>query len=112
MSEPRKCRVSIPSTYDSRETGPRFHVTTGAGGRVVKFRAPIDDPFVNHEVRLGWLDLLRGLVRGHLTVNVVIGADVDLMNDVLELDENTLLARSTRRDEFNSQIRAKLDGLP
>jgi hypothetical protein len=36
---------------------------------------------------------------------VIVGADRDMVDDVLELDANTLtLGQSTRRDEFTAQI--------
>jgi hypothetical protein len=98
-------RQSIqPTTYDSRETGPRYHVTTRIDDRTTVFRTPLDDPFVRHIVHLGWRDLLRGLLGRRLTVTVMVGADVDVMDDVMELDANTLLLNCTRRDEFNQQI--------
>jgi hypothetical protein len=101
-------RQSIPPTYDSRETGPRYHVTTRIDDRTVAFRRPLGDPFARHTVRLGWRDLLRGLLRRGLTVTVLIGGDAGIVNDVLELDANTLVPNSTRREEFNAQINTAL----
>lgn len=100
----RPLRNSIRSTYDSRETGPRFWVTTYVGGRKITWRRPIADPFVYQTVRIGWPDLLRGLLRRHLVVNVIVGGDKAIEDDVLELDENYLIPGSTRRAAFNSHI--------
>jgi hypothetical protein len=97
-------RNSIRPTYDSRETGPRFHVTTQIGDRTVVFQRPVDDPFVRHAVTLGWPDLLRGLFRRRLVVTVIVAGDKDIEDDVLELDENTLIPNSTRRAAFDSHI--------
>ncbi|MCW2897881.1 MAG: hypothetical protein JWO67_146 [Streptosporangiaceae bacterium] len=98
-------RQSIEPTYDSRETGPRFHVTTRIGDETIVFQQPIPDPFVRTTVHVGnrW-DLLRGLLRGRLTVEVIVSGDYEVVNDVLELDANTLTPNSTRRDEFNGHL--------
>jgi hypothetical protein len=98
-------RKSIEPTYDSRETGPRFHVTTRIDDRTIGFHQPIPDPFVRQTVRVGWPDLLRGLLLRRLTVEVIVDGDRDVVNDVLELDANTLIPNSTRRDEFNGSLR-------
>lgn len=97
-------RQSIEPTYDSRKTGPRFHVTSTIDARPVAFMEPIQDPFVNHTIRIGWRDLLRGLFRRGLVVTVVVGGDKGIVDDVLELDADTLVANSTRRDEYNRGI--------
>jgi hypothetical protein len=34
-----------------------------------------------------------------------VDGDRDVVNDVLELDANTLIPNSTRRDEFNGYLR-------
>lgn len=97
-------RNSIRATYDSRETGPRYHITTRLGDRTIAFQERIPDPFARHTVTVGWRDLLRGLWRRELKVTVIIDADRDLMEDVLELDDNYLGANCTRRDAFNSHV--------
>lgn len=93
-------RQSIAPTYDSRQTGPRYHVTTRIGDRTVTFEERISDPFVNTTVTVGWPDLLRGLLRRRLTITVIVGGDRDAVDDVLELDAEWLGGDSTRRDEF------------
>lgn len=103
-SEPRPLRQSIAPTYDSRETGPRYYVSTWIGNRPIEFRKPVDDPFVSVRVNVGWRDLLRGLLRRRLHVGVSVGADPALMDDVLELDANTLVPNSTRQVEFRGEI--------
>ena len=97
-------RNSIRATYDSRETGPRYHVTTQVGDRTVGFRVRVPDPFVRHVVTVGWPDLLRGLLRRRLRVTVIVGGDPDVMNDVLELDSNQLVPDSTRQAAFRAHI--------
>lgn len=105
----REYRLSIPSTYDSRETGPRYHVTTQVGHRRIKFHEAVQDPFVRTTIYIGWRDLLRGLLKGGLTTTVIVGADRDMVDDVLELDANTLTPGcNTRRDEFNASINEHL----
>lgn len=42
----RAQRQSIQPTYDSRETGPRYNVTTQIGDRTIGFQVPTEDPFV------------------------------------------------------------------
>lgn len=102
MSAPK--RRSIEPTYDSRETGPRFHVTTRIGDQTIAFQQPIDDPFIRQTVTVSLLDLLRGVLRRRLTVEVIVGGHPDAINDVMELDSNTLIPGSTRRDEFNDYL--------
>jgi hypothetical protein len=97
-------RASIQPTYDSRETGPRYHVTTRVGGQTIQFEHRIEDPFVRQRVTIGWQDLLRALRRRRLVVEVLVGGDADVINDVMELDANCLTPNSTRRDEFNAGI--------
>jgi hypothetical protein len=97
-------RQSIQPTYDSRTTGPRYHVTDQIGDRTLTFQRPIDDPFVRHTIHIGWRDLLRGLLRRKLDVTVIVGGDPEIMYDVLELDDNTLIGGSIRRAEFNAGI--------
>ena len=101
-------RTSIRATYDSRETGPRFHVTTRIDDRTITFQDPIADPFVHTKVAVGWPHLIRGLLRGRLTVAVIVGGDRDIVNDVLELDDNTLVAGSTRAQAFRSHLNESL----
>lgn len=97
-------RNSIRPTYDSRETGPRYHVTTRIGDRTIEFQKRVDDPFVSHRVTIGWPDLLRGLLRRRLAVTVLVGGDRDVVNDVLELDDNQLVPGSTRQAAFRSHL--------
>jgi len=97
-------RPSVRATFDSRETGPRYHVTTRINDETIAFQQPIDDPFVRQTVTVGWRDLLRGLVRGQLEVAILVGANPELMNDVLELDENTLIRGRTRNAAFRAHL--------
>lgn len=101
-------KPSVRATYDSRETGPRYWVTTQVEDETIGFMKPVADPFVRQAIRLGWRDLLRGLLRRQLVVTVVIGADIETMNDVLELDENTLIAGRTRKEAFGQSMHGKL----
>ena len=101
MSEKRN---SIRATYDSRETGPRYHVTTRLDDRTVAFQVPTDDPFVRQTVTVGWPDLLRALFRRRLVVTVIVGGDCDIIEDVSELDDNYLGVNCTRRDTWNSHV--------
>lgn len=104
-------RQSISPTYDSRLSGPRYHVTSRVDGRTIVFQERIADPFVRHTIRLHWRDLLRGLLHRGLMVTVIVGGDPDIVNDVLELDDNTLTPNSTRRQEFNVHINNALGRL-
>lgn len=102
-------RNSVKATYDSRATGPRYWVTTTVDGRAVNFRQSIPDPFVRATVEVrSWRDLLLGLLRRRLVVEVTVGADVELMNDVLELDEDTLIAGRTRQAAFQQSMHGRL----
>lgn len=109
MDEPPRMRNSIRSTYDSRESGDRYHVSYAVNGKYVKFMEPIPDPFVRATLTIGWRDILRALVsRGRVVVQVTVGGDSDVVADVMELDDNTLVPNSTRRAAFDSHINERL----
>ena len=97
-------RNSIRPTYDSRETGPRYHVTTRLNGETVTFQHPAEDPFIRQTVTIGWPGLLRSLLRRRAVVEVIVGGDPDVVNDVLELDGNQLVPGSTRQAAFRSHV--------
>lgn len=99
-------RQSIEATYDSQETGERFYVTTQVGDRTITFQRRIPDPFVRTTVHVGIWDALRAMLRlRRVEVTVTVGADPDLVNDVLELDYNTLVPNSTRQQEWDQHVR-------
>lgn len=98
-------RQSIEATYDSRDTGHPFHVTSRIGDRTVSFQQRVPDPFVRATVNVGLRDALRALLRGRpIEVTVIVGGDRAVVNDVLELDYNTLVPGSTRREEWNQHV--------
>jgi len=101
-------KPSVRATYDSAETGMRYHVTTSIDGRTDMFRWPVPDPFARTTVHVGWRDLLRGLLRRRLAVEVIVSADTELMNDVLELDDQTLTRGRTRQAAFQQAMHQKL----
>jgi hypothetical protein len=105
---PRPKRQSIQPTYDHRETGDRYWVTTEINGKPMEWRKPLTDPFVRHTIHLHWRDLLRGLLRRSLSVTVAVGGDHDIQEDVMELDGNYLEWGSTRRDEWNAGMHKRL----
>jgi hypothetical protein len=102
-------KTSITPTYDSRQTGPRYWVTTEIDGKAIEFQRPIDDPFVRKTVNIDWrwFSWLPWPSR-KLTVTVLVGADRELMDDVLELDDNQLVAGRSRRVEFNAGMHRAL----
>lgn len=96
---------SVEATYDSRDTGDRFHVTSQVGNRTIAFRQPIPDPFVRTTVHVGLWDALRALLRLRpVEVTVIVGADPEVIDDVLELDYNALVPGRTRRDDWNAHV--------
>ena len=82
----RWVRAKVRPTYDSSQTGPRYHVTTRLGDRTIEFQKPIRDPFVRQTVHVGIRDLLRAVLHGRLAVVVIVGADRQMVDDVLDLD--------------------------
>lgn len=99
---------SVKATYDSRETGPRYNVTSKINGRPVVFMKSIEDPFVRHTVHVGIVDLVRALFRGRLELEVTVGGDLDVVNDVLELDDNNLIPGRTRKAAFNQHLNERM----
>lgn len=106
--EQRPLLNSVKATYDSRETGPRYHITTRLGDRTIAFREPIADPFVNHTVTIGEDDLRQAVKDGCLEITVIVGADTEMVNDVLELDDNTLVKGRTRETAFRNHALSSL----
>lgn len=104
-------RQSIQPTYDSRQTGPAYHVTYRVNSKTITFRELIDDPFIRGRVVVGWRDLLRSLFRGSLTVEVNVDGDKDRVNDVLELNANALVRGSSRRQSFDTKVQGALEDL-
>lgn len=106
-------RQSVDAVYDSRETGPRYTVTTRIGIRTIEFEKPADDPFVRHAVTVCWKDVLREWLHGRpVRVTTLIGGDSDVIEAVSELDGNYRgKAGSTRRDEADAEIRAAFGGM-
>lgn len=102
-------RQSVEATYDSRDSGYRFHVTTRVGARTIAFQRPVADPFVRATISVGIWDALRALLRFRpIEVTVIVGGDPEVINDVLELDYNTLVPGSTRREEWDQHVRDRL----
>ena len=102
-------RDSIRATHDSRETGPQYWVTSEVGDRTVCFRQHVADPFVRHTVHIGLWDVLRELLRRRrVVVTVVVGGERDRVDDVLELDNDTLVPDSTRWAAWSSHINERL----
>ena len=102
-------RPSVKATYSSAEGGPPYSVTATVNDIPVCLRASVPDPFVRQTIRLHWWDALRMLVRGRgLTVVVVVSAPVEIMNDVLELDDQTLIPGRTRHAAFHQSMHGKL----
>ncbi len=97
-------RQSIQPTYDHRETGDRFTVESRLNGRRIGDVTACRDPFVNHRITVGWPDLLRSLVKRKAVVEVTVGGDPQIVDDVLELDADCLTHNSTRRDEWNTSV--------
>lgn len=106
----REIRKSITPTYDHRKTGDRYTVTSKVNGRPIAWQEPIPDPFVRHTVHVSWKDLLRSLIRRRgLAVEVTVGGDPGIVEDVLELDANYLGPNCTRRQEFNTELLIAMD---
>lgn len=102
-------RQSIEATYDSQETGDRFHVTTRVGNRTIEFQRRLPDPFARTVVRVGAWDAIRALLRLRpVEVTVIVDGDREVVNDVLELDYNTLVPGSTRRQDWDQHVRDRL----
>lgn len=101
-------RASIQPTYDRQQTGDRFMLESRLAGRRIAQQA-MPDPFVTHRVVIGWRDLLRGLVHRRLEVEVIVGGDPGIVEDVCELDSDYLGARhSSRRREWDEQLERSL----
>jgi hypothetical protein len=106
VSESR--RRSIAPTYDSGGEPGACAVETRVAGRLVSV-VPMSDPFVSQRVTVGWRDLLRGLLRRRLEVEVIVGGDRDRIEDVTELDAGYLGAQhSSRRAEWNARVNGAL----
>lgn len=98
-------RKTITPTYDGAKTGPRYHVTSSINGHTVTWQYPIEDPFVRHTVYIAWRDRLKSLFMRRFAVQVMVGGDRDIIEDVLELNSDYLGGMtSDRRKAFNRQV--------
>lgn len=102
-------RTPLTPTYDATETGPRYWLTSRINEQTITFQQPLDDPFVSHQITIGWPELLRGLLRRQLKIWVQVGGDRDIVEDVLELNSDYLgLPNSPRRQAFNRDLHAAM----
>lgn len=98
-------RLSIAPSYNSNKTGPRFTISSYLGGEAICLRQPIADPFVTHRVIIHWWDAIKCLLRhGRIEVEMNVGGDHDIVEDVLELDENYNGHGNTRRAEYEKAV--------
>lgn len=101
-------RNSIQPTFDSGGEPGAYAVETRVAGRLISV-TPMSDPFVSQRVTVGLRDLLRGLLRRRIEVEIVVGGDRDRIEDVCELDADYLGARgSSRRAEWDAALDRKL----
>lgn len=102
-------RQPIQPTYDGAKTGPRYHVTSRINGHTITHRYPIEDPFVRHTIHISWRDRLRSLFMRRFEVEVMVGGDRDIIEDVLELNSDYLgLGGSERRKAFHRDLNAAI----
>lgn len=105
----RALRLSINPTYDHRDTGDRFTVSSSIGGVTICDEKPIRDPFVSHTIRIHWRDALKCLFwNREIKVCVRVSGDSEICEDVMELDGDYIGHGSTRRAEWNSSIEKSL----
>lgn len=98
-------RQSITPTYNAAETDPRYHVTSRINHHTVTFQHPVEDPFVRHVIHICWRDRLKSLFGRRLDVEVIVGGDADIIEDVMELNSDYLgPVNSTRRKAFRSEL--------
>jgi len=101
-------RLSIPHTYDSRETGPRFSVSTFVDDVKIK-EQKVYDPFVRTSVHVSIWDAIKSILkRGYVRVEITVDGDRSIIEDVLELDANYLGHGNSRREEFRGSIESAL----
>jgi hypothetical protein len=98
-------RASIQPAYDSRRTGPPYQLTCWVNGHRADGWDRLYDPFARRPLRIGWRDLLSGLLHHGLVIEVQTSTDPDIREDVLELDANYLGEDCTRRDAYNTSVR-------
>jgi hypothetical protein len=104
-----KARRSIPPTYDREAAGPQYHTTTKVNGRPITWCEAAEDPFVRVTVNLGWRDLLAGLLRRNMSVEVLVGGSEEVMEDVLELNADYIgRPGSTRRADWCAGLQASI----
>jgi hypothetical protein len=102
-------KPSVRATYDSTTDGDQYHVTVRLDDQTITFQRPMPDPFVRQTVMVGWRDLLRALFRFKpLAVTVIVGGDIERINDVLELDDQTLIKGRIREAAFRRHINERL----
>lgn len=77
------------ATYDSALTGPPYeYVIHVNGSRRPAMHHRFYSPFALNVLRIGWWDLLKGLLSGKLLVSFQVVAPKELQEDVAELDRS------------------------
>lgn len=98
---------SVRATYDSTTTGPRFWVTVLFDDTAVEERKPLPHPFIHYSVKITWWARLASLVQRHMSVTVIVGGDTEIMYDVLELDDTTLVPGRTRHAAYLQKLKGE-----
>jgi hypothetical protein len=101
-------RRSIEPTYDREKTGDAYSLEIRENGRRLSVEQ-MPDPFHTTAIRVrGWRNAWR-VFRKRYVVDVIVGADSERVEDVLELDESYLgIPGSTRRADWDRHLNRSL----
>lgn len=61
--------------------------TIRINNRTLVFQEPIEDPFINATVSIGWWDRVKSLFSKKFEVTVIVGADRDTIRRIMNLDQ-------------------------
>src|SRR5690606_19933670 len=88
----------------------RFNVTTRVGRDLIEFQTPLPDPFIRHTIVVSWMDLLKGLLRRGLRIEMTIGADKETIGRTMQIASTPNLCTSTYTDVFGTYTCERPDG--
>lgn len=77
----------VGSRRSKKEVAVKYDISTFVGGKTIEFMKDIPDPFVRHVIYIGWKDLLRGLWRRGLEVQITVSGDKEAIQKVMRNDQ-------------------------
>lgn len=77
----------VGSRRSKKEVAVKYNISTFVGGKTIEFMKDIPDPFVRHIIHIGWKDLLWGIWKRGLEVQITVNGDEEAIRKVMRNDQ-------------------------